>query len=95
MNKINTDIPVLDIQTATDLGKRLAKEGIARMEKELSKDTKVEKEGLAPGYYQDPVERMIADMHQAILDLRQEVHELRLAVVEMNRRQKLIEGDGK
>ncbi len=48
-----------------------------------------------PEQYTHTTDRMTAELYEVVLDLRQEVHELRLAVVEMNRRQQMMEGDGK
>jgi hypothetical protein len=48
-----------------------------------------------PEDFSQPNEVMLAEVHKAMTELRQEVHELRLAVVEQNRRQRQMEGDGK
>jgi hypothetical protein len=49
-----------------------------------------------PEQYTDCTDRMIAEMHKTVLELRQEVHELRLAVVEQSRiQQRLLEDDGR
>jgi hypothetical protein len=49
-----------------------------------------------PEDFSQPNEVMLAEVHKAMTELRQEVHELRLAVVEQSRiQQRLLEGDGK
>ena len=48
-----------------------------------------------PEQYSQPNERMIAEVHKTMMELRQEVHELRLAVVELSRVQQRTLDDGR
>jgi hypothetical protein len=60
--------------------------------------TDIETPIFKPESYTDCSDRMTAELYQVVLDLRQEVHELRLAVLELNRqarRQYMRENDWK